>query len=306
MGTTKAKAQMLYRIAGLFIALAVILSGTAWADDAERTPHVSVGDAQAAIGRALRAVQNMKCGPANCEKATPEEFANPPIDPADARFALLTGAKSARIRWCGLDWKQRAYPLMLQEFHQRGMHDARALALIVLIHNDQFGRDYANLQALKTCSETQRATLDEQIPAFEQPPWRRTLNNALLNQSVSAMLQRVLGEIHKSRCGEGFCAPATEEEKAKPPITVETARRAMQVGLMSGVAEFCEIDWKQRIFYPFMAYQRRAQNMSTRQLAIVSMLHGTMHGFMFENYRKHEKSCTDKMRNSIEKQFLKG
>jgi hypothetical protein len=306
MGATKFKAQMLLRIAGLFIALAVILPGTAWANDSERMPHVSVGDAQAAIGRALRAVDKMKCGEALCAKATPEEFADPPIDPADARIALLTGAKSARLRWCGLDWKQRAYPLMLQEFQQHGILDARALALIVLIHNDQFGRDYANLQALKTCSETQRATLDEQIPAFEQPPWQRTLNNALLNQSVSAMLQRVLGEIHKSRCGEGFCEPATEEEKSNPPITVETARQAMQVGLMSGVAEFCQIDWKQRIFVPFMAYQRRAQNMSIRQLAIVSMLHGTMHGFMFEIYRKHEKSCTDKMRNSIEKQFLKG
>lgn len=297
---------MLLRIAGLFIALAVTLPGAAWGGDAERMPIVSLSDAQAAIGRALGAVQKMKCGPEPCKKATPEEFANPPIEPADAGFALLTGAKSARLRWCGLDWKQRAYPLMLQAFQQRGIHDARVLALIVLIHNDQFGRDYANLQALKTCSEAQRAALDEQIPVFEQAPWQRTLNNALLNQSVSAMLQRVLGEIHKSRCGAGFCEPATEEEKANPPITVETARRAMQVGLMSGVAEFCAIDWRQRIYFPFMAYQRRAQNMSARQLAIVAMLHGTMQGFMVDNYRKHEKSCTDTMRNSIEKQLLKG
>jgi hypothetical protein len=305
-GATKVKAQMLLRILGFVIALAIILSGPVRAEDAERMPYVGVGDAQTAIARALGAVHKMKCAGAPCQRATTEEFADPPLDLADARFALLTGAKSARLKWCGLDWTQRAFPLMLQEFQQRGIHNARTLALIVLIHNEQFGRDYANLQALKTCSETFRATLDAQIPAFEPPPWQRTLNNVLLDQSVAAMLKRVLSEIHKSRCGDNFCEPATDDEKANPPITVETARQAMQVGLMSGVAKFCAIDWQRRIFYPFMAYQRRAQKMSIRQLAIVAMLHGTMQGFMFENYQKHEKACTDKMRSSIEKQFLKG
>lgn len=288
----------------LFGLLWALSSGVA-AQDAERMPFFTRSDAEAAINRALSVLAKVKCGKELCAPATTEEFVSPPVDVGDAREALIVGAKSARLKWCGLKWQDRAFSAMMQQFQQRGVHNTRALAILGIIHKEQFGKDYVNLQALKTCTEAMRASLDEQNPAFEIPPPQRIVNNALLDRSVADLLQRVLGEIQKSRCGADLCAPATDEEKANPPVTLEQARRAMKVGLLSGAAQFCGLDWKKRIFFPFMAFHRSNLKMSARQLTIVSMLHGTMQGFMFENYQKHEKPCTEKLRNSLEKHLSK-
>ena len=138
---------------------------------------------------------------------------------------------------------------MMRGLQQKGIEDARKLTILQIIHNAQFSRDYSGLQALKTCSARQRADLDAQFPNIELPPWQRTVDFMLLDQSVAGMLQRVLGDIQKSRCGPEPCAPATDEEKANPPVTLEDARRAMKVGLLAGTAEFCGLDWQAADFH---------------------------------------------------------
>jgi hypothetical protein len=195
---------------------------------------------------------------------------------------------------------------LVRGLQHKGIQDARKLTILQIIHNAQFSRDYSSLQALKTCSEKQRADLDAQFPKIELPPWQRTVDHILLDQSVAGMLQRVLDDIAKSRCGPDPCAPATEEEKAHPPVALEEARRAMKVGLLAGTAEFCGLDWQRRIFLPFLAFQHRTMKMSARQIAIISMLHGTMQGFMLDNHKKLGTSCTDEMRQAIEKQLSSG
>lgn len=278
----------------------------ALAQDGETLPHFSLRDAENAIQQALASLPRINCGKEPCAAATPEEFATPPVEIDDARLALITGARSARLRWCGLEWQERAFPYMMQNFQQKGIHSMRALAVLQLIHTAQFAKDYGNLQVLKTCSETLKATLDKEHPRLELPPWQGTVNNALLDESVATMLQRVLSEIQSSRCGPELCAPATEEEKAAPPVSTEEARRAMKVGLLSGTADYCGFDWQKRVFFPFMAYHSRTLKMSTRQLAIVSMLHGTMHGFILDGYKKRGEPCTDQMKQSLEKQLSSG
>ncbi len=264
-------------------------------------PFFTRTDAEAAINRALMLLPRVKCGKEQCAPATTEEFVSPPVEAGDAREALLVGARSALLKWCGLKWEERAFPMMMQQFQQRGIQNARSLAILGIIHNEQFGKDYGNLQALKTCGEELRASLDEQHPPLELPPWQRTVNNVLLDESVADMLQRVLGEIEKSRCGPILCAAATDDEKASPPVTIEQARRAMRVGLLSGTAQYCGLDWQKRVFFPFMAMHRNGLKMSTRQLTIVSMLHGTMQGYMFETYKKRGEPCTENLRSSLEK-----
>lgn len=286
--------------------LAAAVFRPAMAQDADRIPYFSSQDVEKAIARALSAVGEAKCGKDPCPPATTEEFVTPPVGVEEARLALMTGAKSARLRWCGLEWDKRAYALMMQGFQSRGIHNLRTLTLLQIIHNQQFSRDYPNLQALKTCDERLRASLDAENPIVELPPWQRTVNNALLDQSVADMLRRVLNEIQNARCGDEPCAPSTEEEKANPPVSVEDARRAMKVGLMAGVAEFCGLDWQNRIFLPFMVHYRRTMKMSARQLAIIGTLHGTMQGFMLENYKKRGEPCTDDLRRNLEKHLSSG
>lgn len=195
---------------------------------------------------------------------------------------------------------------MVRSFEHKGIRDARKLTILQIIHNAQFSRDYSSLQMLKTCDAKLRADLDAQYPKIELAPWQRTVDQILLDQSVSGMLQRVLADIARSRCGPDPCEPATDEEKAHPPVTLEDARRAMKVGLLAGTAEFCGLDWQGRIFLPFLAYQHRTLKMSARQIAIISMLHGTMQGFMLDNHKKLGTPCTDDMRQAIEKQLSSG
>jgi hypothetical protein len=294
------------RLIGLLFGFTVALTRIASAQDIENPPFFSNRDAEAAIAYALRMLPKMKCGKEPCPAATPEELASPPIEAEDARIALITGARSARLKWCGLEWESRTFVAMIRGLQHKGIQDARKLTLLQIIHDAQFSRDYSGLQVLKTCADKMRADLDQQYPKVELPPWQRAVDYILLDQSVASMVQRVLSEIDKSRCGPDPCAPATDEEKANPPLSLEDARRAMKVGLLAGTAEFCGLDWQNRIFLPFMAYQHRTLKLSARQIAMVSMLHGTMQGFMMDSHKKRGVPCTDQMRQAIEKQLSSG
>jgi hypothetical protein len=294
------------RLIGLLLGFTIALTQVASAQDVENPPFFSNKDADAAIANALNALPQMKCGTEACPAATPEELASPPVEHDDARLALITGARSARLRWCGLEWEKRTFVAMMHRLRQKGIQDARKLTILQLIHSGQFSKDYSGLQALKTCSDKMRADLDAQFPKIEQPPWQTTVDHLLLDQSVAGMVQRVLGDIEKSRCGAAPCTPATDAEKANPPVTLEDARRAMKVGLLAGTAEFCGLDWQSRIFLPFMAFQHRSLKMSARQIAIISMLHGTMQGFMLDGHKRLGTPCTEQMRQTLEKQLSSG
>jgi hypothetical protein len=291
--------------AAMLAALAFLAAPVA-AQEGDRIPYISPRDAEMAINRALELLPKAKCGDGPCQAATTEEFVSPPVDLEDARLAMLTGAKSARLKWCGLEWEKRAIVLMMQRFQQKGINSIRNLTILQIIHNDQFGRDYASLQALKTCDGTLKTALDRENPVIELPPWQRTINNALLDTSVADMLRRVLDDIQNARCGDDPCSPATAEEKANPPVNIEDARQAMKVGLLSGVADFCGLDWKNRIFLPYIAHKRASQNMSVRQLAILATLYSTMQGFMSGSYKKRGQPCTDDMRQALEKHLSAG
>lgn len=280
--------------------LFALMPGNAFGQTTETIPFFSLTEASNAVIRALRALPTVKCGNELCAAATTEERASPPLSPEEARIVMLTGAKSARLKWCGLNWQDRAFSALMLRLQAQGVYDTRKLALIQLIHDTQFSKDYLGLQALKVCDEDLRASLDETNPEVKVERWRRMASNLLLDASVENILSRVLNDIHKSRCGPVRCAPATADEKANPPLTIDQARQAMRVGLFSGAAKFCALDWRRAVFFPFMAHHRSQLKMSTRQLAMISMLHGTMQGFILEKYKEHEKQCSSTMRENLE------
>ncbi|NJM34799.1 MAG: hypothetical protein HC850_08900 [Rhodomicrobium sp.] len=212
---------MKFAIFAAVTAALAFLAIPAGAQDGDRLPYVSPRDAELAISRALEALAKTKCGDEPCAPATTEEFVSPPVDIEDARIALLTGAKSARLKWCGLDWEKRAVLLMMQSFQQRGINSIRNLTILQIIHNDQFGRDYASLQALKTCGETLKTALDRQNPAIELPPWQRTINNALLDRSSRTCCA---GSWTISRTRAAVPIPAPRRPKRKRPIHRSASR----------------------------------------------------------------------------------
>lgn len=294
---------MLLHLYSFLIIFLVLLSNGAAAQNTEDIPYISNNEARRAITAALKSLPQAKCGKEPCAPATQEEFASPPVSVQQAHSALVAGAISARLRWCGLSWNDRAYTGLLLRSQAQGIFQSRILALIGLIHNLRFQKDYLELQALRTCSGKIRVNLEQNNPVIELDPWQQITRSVLMDDYVENMLMRVLEEIHKSRCGPVSCAPATEEEKAHPPLTIVQARQAMRIGLLSGAAEFCGLDWKKAIFYPFLAHNRHKLKMSTRQLSMISMLHGTMQGYIIEKYRKHEKVCSDTMRENLEREL---
>lgn len=276
------------------------------AQTTEDIPFISRDEARNATIAALKSLPEVACGRKPCAQATASELAEPPVTPEQARMAIIAGAKSARLRWCGLDWNNRAYAVLRLHFQAQGIYEARTLALLGLIHDKQYHKDYLGLQALKTCSGKTRVSLDQQNPTVKLDAWQRVANNSLMDYSVAEMLEMVLQQVHKSRCGEDLCDPATKEEMANPPLSISQARQAMRIGLFSGAAEFCSLDWKRSIFYPYIVHERDTMKVTPRQLTLISMLHGTMHNYIVEKYREHEKSCSDTMRENIKRELSSG
>ncbi len=286
----------------LAFAAAIMFAVPVCAQGLRTAPQFSANDAKGAIRQALRMLPKVNCGGKRCAPPTPEEFATPPVRIEDARLALRTGVKSAQLAWCGLEWETRTHAFMMRIFAQKYGSNVRAMALLRMIHAIQQGRVYTNLQVLKTCTPRMRAELDEQNPAVVQSMSHQIVERLLRAESVTKMLRLVLDRMPEAFCGpKKKCAPATAEEKAHPPVSIEDARRAMTAGLISGTAQHCGLNWKRRVFAPMMAFHRKKMN--RRQLAIMGMLHGTMQGYMLAGYRQRGEACTPELRADVKKRL---
>jgi hypothetical protein len=132
----------------------------------------------------------------------------------------------------------------------------------------------------------------------------KTMFDDVLNdQEVTQTLQIALTKISLAKCGDSACQAATDEEKAKPPISIDNARMAMKAGLLSGSAEVCGIDWKGRVYQPFLTNARRQHNLNDRQMALTVVLHSLMQGYLKHSFQKQNEPCSDRLRSNIEKQI---
>jgi hypothetical protein len=116
------------------------------------------------------------------------------------------------------------------------------------------------------------------------------------------LLSLALDTYSKARCGNQLCAPATAAERANPPITDEQARAIVTAGIISVLAEHCELDWEKRNFFPLMRHHRETLKMTERQMALVGLLHGVTMGAYEETVRKN--TCTPEAKVATEKRLL--
>jgi hypothetical protein len=124
---------------------------------------------------------------------------------------------------------------------------------------------------------------------------------ALSDEQVHKLLMLALDSIGRGLCENNKpCAPATAQESANPPITMDEARIVIHRGAVSAVAEQCGLDWQGRNFSPMMRYWRPKMKKSERQMALIGMLHGIMQG-MVTSQAKVE--CTAQVRQNVERQL---
>lgn len=116
------------------------------------------------------------------------------------------------------------------------------------------------------------------------------------------LLGMAIENLARTRCGERPCAPATAQERARPPITDEQARMIISSAAVSVMAEHCGLDWQRRNFLPLMAHHRQGLRMNERQLAIVGLLHGIAMRVFGDAARR--RPCTPGVKEGVVKRLL--
>jgi len=116
------------------------------------------------------------------------------------------------------------------------------------------------------------------------------------DDAVRDIIQIALSRIHNGRCNDNKpCERASADELKNPPITINEARSVITRGTISGFAELCNFDWRKENFLPMMAYWRRTQKKTERQMALIGIIHG-----FAQDVVKDRKTCTDQMKRLVE------
>jgi len=79
-------------------------------------------------------------------------------------------------------------------------------------------------------------------------------------------------------CGTVACEPATEAERASPPVTDDEAASIAAVAVVSAAAQYCGLAWENESFLPMMAMWRSAPGSTTRKMALIGWTHGVVQG----------------------------
>jgi hypothetical protein len=123
-------------------------------------------------------------------------------------------------------------------------------------------------------------------------------NERIIEAMAHEMRALALENLPSLRCSDGkSCAPATESELKHPPISVEDTRRAMSIGLVSGIAEKCGLDWNKNFFAPLMRHFRYQVRMNERQLALIAFVHGVQQSRAFKSATND--ICTPAMKERL-------
>ena len=98
-----------------------------------------------------------------------------------------------------------------------------------------------------------------------------------------------------------YVEPASEEERKTVPVSDAIAQRAIDAGEVSGLGEWCAMDWKPH--YLSLTKAARARGLSDKQVAFVSFLHGAAQGRVVRTLAQG-RACNAAERTKIER-YLK-
>jgi len=120
------------------------------------------------------------------------------------------------------------------------------------------------------------------------------------DETVRQLLSLALDNIQEGLCANGqACSPATADERANPPLTINEAKAIVGRGVVSAMAERCGLDWRRLNYLPMMAYWRTTLKSPERKLTLISLLHGITQG-QIEKALLKRGPCSDGERRHIE------
>lgn len=81
-------------------------------------------------------------------------------------------------------------------------------------------------------------------------------------------------------------AAETPEERALPIIPDSENLRIVNRGILTGMADYCGLDWREESFRPFMAAERARQIWTEKQMAYIGLLHGIAQSYSLSSLKK--------------------
>lgn len=109
---------------------------------------------------------------------------------------------------------------------------------------------------------------------------------------ISWVLERFWGNAQDS--SGMLIQPESELDRRTVPVPTVVAYRAIEAGEISGLAAWCGLEWKTHYFS--LTASARRLGMSDKQVAFVSMLHGSAQG---STLKGKTGSCSDSERNRV-------
>lgn len=100
-------------------------------------------------------------------------------------------------------------------------------------------------------------------------------------EAVEERMNAVRENITALTLPSGNHIPAeTPEELKTPVIPYEDAKRVMNRGIVTAIAQYCGFDWQQLSYNPFMVHEIESHKWSDKQIAYIGALHGATQGMM--------------------------
>lgn len=128
----------------------------------------------------------------------------------------------------------------------------------------------------------------------------------LTDPVVKSLRQQAVENIHRGQCEGGVpCQPANDAEKRNPPLSMPDSRKILRNSYVTGMAQWCGLDWQRRGALPFLRKQTAGGAYSDRQVALIAMLHGLGQKTMMARLGKYG-SCPAATRQSLEQNLPRG
>ena len=119
------------------------------------------------------------------------------------------------------------------------------------------------------------------------------------NDLVVSVMKMARENITNAKLSDGsFVPPETLEEKQKPIISFEDAKRVVRIGQQSGIAAWCSVEWEESSFRAFMQSERKKSIWTDKQLAYIGLVHGITMGLV-ERTMEENKHCSTKQAQHI-------
>jgi hypothetical protein len=124
-------------------------------------------------------------------------------------------------------------------------------------------------------------------------------DNATKDKIISLTLQNFWG---KAKLSDGsYVQPERELDRQTLPIQKDVAYQVIEVGMISGLARWCSLDWEKN--YRALTGAARREGFSEKQVAFIGLLHGVTQGMTESAVKDRKCSTTDRetTRKKVEK-----